>query len=39
MPYEDVINLRPETKAMVEMWAKVYGDARHVIGGIEAIGN
>ena len=39
MPYGDVENLRPETKKMVELWAKTYGDAKHVIGSIEAIGN
>ena len=39
MPYEDVENLRPETKAMVQMWAKTYGDAKDVILGVEAAGN
>ena len=34
-PYEDVENLRPETKKMVETWLKVCGDARHVIMGVE----
>ena len=35
MPYEDVENIRPETQAMLEMWLKVYGDARNVVLGIE----
>ena len=39
MPYEDVENIRPESKAMVETWLKVYGDAKHVILGVEAAGN
>lgn len=39
MPYEDVENMRPETKKMVEMWLKTYGDAKDVILGIEAAGN
>ena len=39
MPYEDVENLRPETKQMVETWLKVYGDAKDVILGVEAAGN
>ena len=39
MPYEDVENLRPETEEMLEMWLKVYGDARHVVLGVEAAGN
>ena len=26
MPYEDVENLRPETKKIVETWLKIYGD-------------
>jgi arylsulfatase len=39
MPYEDVENLRPETKKMVQTWLKVYGDARDVVLGVEAAGN
>ena len=39
MPYEDVENIRPETKKMVETWLKVYGDAKDVILGIESAGN
>jgi arylsulfatase len=39
MPYEDVENLRPETKEMVETWLQVYGDARDVILGVESAGN
>ena len=39
MPYEDVENMRPETKKMVDMWLKTYGDAKDVILGIEAAGN
>ena len=39
MPYEDVENLRPETKEMVQMWAKVYGDSKDVVLGVEAAGN
>ena len=39
VPYEDVENIRPETKAMVETWLKTYGDARHVILGVESAGN
>jgi len=38
-PYEDVENIRPETKEMVETWLKIYGDARHVVLGVEAAGN
>ncbi|MFQ5961462.1 MAG: sulfatase-like hydrolase/transferase [Candidatus Methylomirabilales bacterium] len=39
MPYEDVENLRPETKEMVQTWLKIYGDAKDVVLGIEAAGN
>ncbi len=39
MPYEDVENLRPETKEMVQTWLKIYGDARDVILGVESAGN
>jgi arylsulfatase len=39
MPYEDVANLRPETKKMLETWQKVYGDAKHVVLGVESAGN
>ncbi len=39
LPYEDVENLRPETAEMLDMWLKVYGDARHVVLGVEAAGN
>jgi hypothetical protein len=39
MPYEDVENLRPETKRMVETWLKIYGDAKDVVLGVEAAGN
>ncbi len=39
IPYEDVENLRPETKEMVDTWLKVYGDAKHVILGVEAAAN
>ena len=39
MPYEDVENLRPETKKMVETWLKVYGDVKDVILGVESAGN
>ena len=39
MPYEDVENLRPETKKMVETWLKTYGDARNVVLGVESAGN
>ncbi len=39
MPYEDVENLRPETKAMVETWLKIYGDAKDVVLGVESAGN
>ena len=39
MPYEDVENLRPETREMVAMWLKTYGDARDVVMGLEAIGD
>ena len=39
MPYEDVENLRPETKEMVQTWLKIYGDARDVVLGVEAAGN
>ena len=36
MPYEDVENIRPETKEMVQSWLKIYGDAKDVILGVEA---
>ncbi|MGD8354077.1 MAG: hypothetical protein PVH83_00225, partial [Methyloceanibacter sp.] len=39
MPYEDVENLRPETKEMVKTWATIYGDAKDVILGVESAGN
>ncbi len=39
MPYEDVENIRPETKAMVETWLKVYSDVKDVIHGVESAGN
>ena len=39
MPYEDVENLRPDTKAMLATWLKIYGDAKDVILGVEAAGN
>jgi arylsulfatase len=39
IPYEDVEYIRPEAKAMVDIWLKTYGDAKDVIHGIEAIGN
>lgn len=39
MPYEDVENLRPETRQMIETWTKVYGDAKDVVLGVEAAGN
>ena len=39
MPYEDVENLRPETKEMVQTWLKIYGDARDVVLGVESAGN
>ncbi len=39
MPYEDVENIRPETKKMVETWLAIYGDARDVILGVESAGN
>ena len=38
-PYEDVENIRPETEAMVETWLRIYGDAKDVILGVEAIAN
>ncbi len=39
MPYEDVENIRPESKKMVETWLKIYGDAKDVILGVESAGN
>ena len=39
MPYEDVENIRPETKEMLKTWEKVYGDAKHVVMGVESAGN
>ena len=39
MPYEDVDNLRPETKQMVQTWLKIYGDAKDVVLGVESAGN
>ena len=33
MPYEDVENIRPMSKKMVEAWLKVYGDAKDVLLG------
>ena len=38
-PYEDVVNIRPETKKMVATWKEIYGDAKDVILSIEAAGN
>ena len=38
MPYEDVENLRPETKKMVDTWVSIYGDAKDVILGVESAG-
>jgi arylsulfatase len=38
-PYEDVENIRPETKEMIELWKKTYGSAKHVIMGVEGAGN
>jgi hypothetical protein len=39
MPYEDVENIRPESKKMVETWLEIYGDAKDVVLGVEAAGN
>ena len=39
MPYEDVENIRPETKKMLETWLKIYGDAKDVILSVEMEGN
>ena len=39
MPYEDVENMRPETKKMVQTWLKTYRDAKDVILGVESAGN
>jgi arylsulfatase len=39
MPYEDVENIRPETKKMIETWLAIYGDARDVVLGVESAGN
>ena len=38
MPYEDVENMRPETKEMVQNWLKIYGDAKDVVLGVESAG-
>jgi len=38
MPYEDVENMRPETKEMVQSWLKIYGDAKEVVLGVESAG-
>lgn len=38
MPYEDVENMRPETKEMVQSWLKIYGDAKDVVLGVESAG-
>ncbi|UCG71267.1 MAG: sulfatase-like hydrolase/transferase [Chromatiales bacterium] len=38
-PYEDVENLRPETKVMIQTWLDTYGDAKDVILGVESAGN
>lgn len=38
-PYEDVENIRPETVEMLKTWEKIYGPTKHVIMGIETIGN
>ena len=35
-PYEDVENLRPESKKMVETWLKIYGDAKDLVLGLVA---
>ncbi len=39
LPYEDVENLRPETKKMVQTWLTIYGDAKDVVLGVESAGN
>ena len=39
MPYEDVENLRPETKKIVETWLKIYGDPKDVVLAVESAGN
>lgn len=39
MPYEDIENLRPESKKMIETWSKIYGGVKDVILGVEAAGN
>jgi arylsulfatase len=39
IPYEDVENICPETRKMVETWLKTYGDAKDVILGVESAGN
>ena len=39
MPYEDVVNLRLETKAMLKTWLATYGDAQDVVLGVEGAGN
>ena len=36
--YEDVENLRAETREMVATWLQVYGDAKHLVTGVEAQG-
>ena len=35
VPYADVDNLRPETKAVIETWLKVYGAARNAVRGFD----
>ena len=32
-------SVRPETKEMLKTWEKVYGDAKHVVMGVESAGN
>ena len=39
IPYEDVENIRPESRKMVETWKKIYGDAKDVVLGVESAGN
>ncbi len=39
MPYEDVENMRPETREMLDTWVKIYGDAKDVVLGVESAGN
>ena len=39
MPYEDVENMRPETREMLDTWLQIYGSARDVVLGVSMPAN